>query len=87
MHSHGQAQLRLPQRHSKDLVPPQTCSYLLGKYKSSLEAAKDAYRSNSSDYELFYVLGKISLALGDPKEASNNFKNSINKEPNEESYL
>jgi hypothetical protein len=40
-------------------------SYLLGKYKSSLEVVKEAHRMNSSDYELFYIFGKISLALGD----------------------
>jgi hypothetical protein len=26
------------------------CSYLLGKYKSSLEVAKEAYKLNVSDY-------------------------------------
>jgi tetratricopeptide (TPR) repeat protein len=52
---------------------------LLGKYKSSLEVAKEAYRINSNDYEIFYILGKISLALGDREGALAYFKGSIGK--------
>ena len=87
MHCHEQTQFRLSEKYRQDIVTSISYSYLLGKHRSSLEAAKDAYRINSNDYELFYILGKISMALGDPKEAINNFKNSINKEPNEESYI
>jgi len=52
---------------------------LLGKYKPSLAAAKDAYKINSNDYEIFYILAKISLAIGDKSSAITNFKSSIAK--------
>ena len=56
--------------------------YLLGKYKSSLEVAKEAHRMNSNDYEIFYILGKISEALGDKTNAMAYFKTAVGKEPN-----
>ena len=42
---------------------------------------------NSSDYEIFYIFGKISMALDDPESALTYFKSSIGKEPNEESFI
>ena len=42
---------------------------------------------NSNDYEIFYILGKISLALNDQNGALTYFKTSIGKEANEESYI
>jgi hypothetical protein len=35
------------------------------------------------DHEIFYILGKIALALGDKQTALTNFKSSVAKEPNE----
>lgn len=49
--------------------------------------AKDAYKINSMDHEIFYILGKIALALGDKSTAISNFKNSTVKEPNEPAFL
>ena len=49
--------------------------------------AKDAYKINSLDHEIFYILGKIALALGDRPTAISNFKNSTMKEPNEPAFL
>ena len=77
-----QTQLCLPQKHIQKLVSFEIFSYLLGKYKSSLEVAKEAHRMNSSDYELFYIFGKISLALNDEESALTYFKTAIGKEPN-----
>ncbi len=54
----------------------------MGKYKSSLEVAKEAHRMNSNDYEIFYILGKISEALGDKTNAMAYFKTAVGKEPN-----
>ena len=42
---------------------------------------------NSGDYEIFYILGKISQALGDQKNALTYFKAALDKEANEESLL
>jgi len=52
---------------------------LLGKYKSSLEVAKDAHKINSQDYEIFYILAKISLTLGDKEGAIAYFKTANGK--------
>jgi hypothetical protein len=41
--------------------------------------AKDAYKINPMDPEIFYILGKIALALGDKRTAVSNFKSSISK--------
>jgi cytochrome c-type biogenesis protein CcmH/NrfG len=41
--------------------------------------AKDAYKINPMDPEIFYILGKIALALGDKTTAVSNFKNSVSK--------
>lgn len=49
--------------------------------------AKDAYKVNPMDPEIFYILGKIALALGDKTTAIANFRSSIAKEPNEAAYL
>lgn len=87
MSYHEQTQLSVPQKHRQELVHLLIDSYLLGKYKSSLEVVKEAHRMNSNDYELFYIFGKISLALGDESSAFTYFKSSISKEPNEESFL
>jgi uncharacterized protein HemY len=42
---------------------------------------------NSNDYEIFYILGKISQVLNDQHSALEYFKTAISKEPNEESFL
>lgn len=60
---------------------------MLGKYKSSLEVAKEAHKLNSADYEIFYILAKISVAMKDVEGAIANLGRSISKEPNEESYI
>ncbi len=39
------------------------------------------------DPEIFYILGKIALALGDKTTALANFRSSISKEPNEPAYI
>ena len=65
--------------HCQKLVLPRLVSYLLGKYKPSLAAAKDAYKINSNDFEIFYILGKIALAFGDKGTAMTNFKSSVAK--------
>ena len=52
---------------------------MLAKYKSSLEVAKEAYRTNNSDYEIMYILAKISLALGDRNAAITHYTSAINK--------
>jgi tetratricopeptide (TPR) repeat protein len=39
------------------------------------------------DPEIFYILGKIALALGDKTTALANFRSSISKDPNEPSYI
>jgi|LakMenEpi03Aug12_release.lakeMendotaPanAssembly.Ray.scaffolds.fasta_scaffold4858455_1 hypothetical protein len=54
----------------------------MGKYKSSLEVAKDAIKINPNDHEIFYILGKICLAINDKSTAIQNFKTSIAREPN-----
>lgn len=59
----------------------------MGKYKSSLEVAKDAIKINPNDHEIFYILGKICLAVNDKSTAIQNFKTSISREPNLECYL
>lgn len=82
-----QTTLFLPQEHSQKLVSFIWYSYLLGKYKSSLEVAKDAYKVNPMDPEIFYILGKIALALSDKSTAISNFKSSIGKEPNEPAFI
>jgi tetratricopeptide (TPR) repeat protein len=81
------AELLLPQEHRQELVRHRPRSYLLGKYKSSLEVAKDAYKLNPADPEIFYILGKIALALGDKPTALTNFRSSVSKEPNEAAYI
>jgi uncharacterized protein HemY len=49
--------------------------------------AKDAYKVNPMDPEIFYILGKIAQALGDKSTAVTNFRSSIAKEPNEPAYI
>lgn len=82
MPSNEQIELFLSQKHCQKLVFLLLYSYLLGKYKSSLEVAKDAYKLNPMDPEIFYILGKIALALGDKTTALTNFRSSISKDPN-----
>ncbi len=48
--AHEQAQLRLPEGSGQELVSPSRPSYLMGKYKSSLEVAKDAIKINPNDH-------------------------------------
>ena len=56
MPHHEQTQLFVSQEHCEELVIMLKDSYLLGKYKSSLEVVKEAHRINSNDYELFYII-------------------------------
>jgi lipoprotein NlpI len=55
----------------------------LGKYKSSLEVAKDVEKLNDRDHEISYIFGKIYLAMGNKKEAINRFRAVIAKEVSE----
>lgn len=56
---------------------------MLGKYKSSLEVAKEAHKLNASDYEIFYILAKIAVAMKDIDGGIANLGRAIAKEPNE----
>lgn len=49
--------------------------------------AKQAYQANNSDYEIMYIMAKISLALGDRNGAITHYISALNKEPNEQSYI
>lgn len=50
--------------------------FLLGKFKSSLEAANDAVKIRR-DWELEFLFGKISVALGDPEKAADHFTKAL----------
>jgi tetratricopeptide (TPR) repeat protein len=60
--------------------------FLLGKFKSSMEAANEAIKIRR-DWELDFLFGKISVALGDSQKAAEYFSQSLELEPNEESYI
>ena len=41
--------------------------------------AQDAYKLNSSDYEIFYIMAKISIALKDKDAAIGHLNRSLSK--------
>jgi Flp pilus assembly protein TadD len=52
---------------------------LVAKFKSGLEAIKDAMKINPNDSEVHYILGKLSLAFNDSKNALTHFDSSLAK--------
>ena len=44
-----------------------------------MEVAKDAYKLNSSDYEIFYIMAKISEAMKDRDAALGHLNRSLTK--------
>jgi hypothetical protein len=83
-----QDQLWLFEAHGQNIVRIDNYqSFLVAKFRSSLEAVKDAIKLNPNNPEVHYIMGKISIALNDEENSLIHLKTSIAKEENEAAYL